>query len=255
MDMRGHESSERHIVYDVAMSDRPTPALGYAAGVVVVSVSTLTAWFLFGQRQLADVVMVFLLGVVIVSMRFGYGPSLLAAVLSVVCFEFFFIPPLFSFAVSDLRHIVTFAVMFTVALVVSHLTKRIRDQADAARRRESNTASLYALSREIGITDSREALLESAARHVREVFHANVAVFLPVRGDEIRGGARRRRVHARTAGTRERGGVGVASPAPHRSGNGAAALRRGPLRAPEGIPWARRRPWPLALGPGSRERC
>jgi two-component system sensor histidine kinase KdpD len=167
------------------MSDRPNPALGYAAGVVVVSASTATAWFVFGQRQLADVVMVFLLGVVIVSMRFGYGPSLLAAVLSVVSFEFFFIPPLFSFAVSDLRHIVTFAVMFTVAFVVSHLTKRIRDQADAARRRESHTASLYALSREIGHTDSREALLESAARHLRDVFHAKVAIFLPVRGDEI----------------------------------------------------------------------
>jgi two-component system, OmpR family, sensor histidine kinase KdpD len=167
------------------MSDRPAPGLGYAAGVVVVSLSTAMAWFIFGQRQLADVVMVFLLGVVIVSMRFGYGPSLLAAVLSVISFEFFFIPPLFSFAVSDLRHIVTFVVMFTVAFVVSHLTKRIRDQADAARRREGNTASLYALSREIGHTDSREALLESAARHVREVFRADVAIFLPVRGDEI----------------------------------------------------------------------
>jgi two-component system, OmpR family, sensor histidine kinase KdpD len=171
--------------YDARMDEPPRAALGYAAGVVVVSLSTLTAWFVFGQRQLADVVMVFLLGVVIVSMRFGYGPSLLAAVLSVVSFEFFFIPPLFSFAVSDLRHIVTFAVMFTVAFVVSHLTKRIRDQADAARRRESNTASLYALSREIGLADSREALLESAARHVRDVFDAKVAVFVPVQGEEI----------------------------------------------------------------------
>src|ERR1700722_4294063 len=173
--------------YDASMSDAPPPALGYAAGVVVVSLSTLTAWFVFGQRQLADVVMVFLLGVVIVSMRFGYGPTLLAAVLSVVSFEFFFIPPLFSFAVSDLRHIVTFAVMFTVAFVVSHLTKRIRDQADDARRRERNTASLYALSREIGLADSREGLLESGARHVRDVFDAKVAVFLPTAGerDEI----------------------------------------------------------------------
>jgi two-component system, OmpR family, sensor histidine kinase KdpD len=169
--------------YDAGMSDAPRPALGYAAGVVVVSLSTLTAWFVFGQRQLADVVMVFLLGVVIVSMRFGYGPSLLAAVLSVVSFEFFFIPPLFSFAVSDLRHIVTFAVMFTVAFVVSHLTKRIRDQADDARRREGKTASLYALSREIGLADSREGLLESGARHVRDVFDAKVAVFLPAAGD------------------------------------------------------------------------
>ncbi len=63
--------------------------------------------------------MVYLLGVVVVSMRFGYGPSLLAAVLSVVAFDFFFVPPYFSFAVSDLRHTVTFAVMFLVAVIIS----------------------------------------------------------------------------------------------------------------------------------------
>ncbi len=157
-----------------------TQAYGFPATVVVVSISTCIAWFVFGQSQLADVVMVFLLGVVIVSSQYGYGPSLLAAVLSVISFEFFFIPPLFSFAVSDLRHIVTFAVMFTVAVVVSHLNQRIRDQADAARRRERTTASLYALSREIGHADSRETLLAAAARIVEDVFGAHVAVYLPV---------------------------------------------------------------------------
>jgi two-component system sensor histidine kinase KdpD len=167
------------------MDERPRPSLGYAAAAVVVTGSTFVAWFVFGQLQLADVVMVFLLGVVIVSTRFGYGPSLLAAVLSVLSFEFFFIPPVFSFAVSDLRHSVTFVVMFAVAVVVSHLTKRINDQADAARRRERHTASLYALSREIGLTDSREALLQCAARHVRDVFAVKVAVFLPAAGDTI----------------------------------------------------------------------
>src|ERR1700723_1159084 len=103
------------------MTERPR-ASGYAAGAVVVSLSTLLAWVVFGQEQvkwqLPDVVMVYLLGVVIVSMRFGYGPSLVAAVLSVTSFEFFFIPPIFSFAVFDLRHSATFAVMFVVAFVV-----------------------------------------------------------------------------------------------------------------------------------------
>ncbi|MFZ8363613.1 DUF4118 domain-containing protein, partial [Staphylococcus aureus] len=86
------------------------------------------SWLLFGRGELTDVVMVFLLGVTLVSMRFGYGPSLLAAVLSVLAFDFFFVPPYLSFAVSDLSHLLTFAVMFVVAFVVSNLTKRIRDQ-------------------------------------------------------------------------------------------------------------------------------
>jgi len=112
-------------------------------------------------------------------MRFGYVPSLLTTVLSVVAFDFFFIPPYFSFAVSDLGHIWTFAVMFAVAWVIGHLTKRIRDQADSARGREGRTASLYAVSREIGLAHSRELLLGAAARHVREVFGVKVAFLMP----------------------------------------------------------------------------
>jgi two-component system sensor histidine kinase KdpD len=168
-------SSSRHD----GSSKPPVPSTGYAAGVAVVTASTLFGWYGFGQGKLADVVMTYLLGVVIVSMRFGYGPSLLVAVLSVVAFDFFFIPPYFSFAVSDLSHIVTFAVMFVVAFVISHLTKRIRDQADSARGRERRTASLYSVSRELGLAHSRDALLKAASRHVREVFAAKVAVLMP----------------------------------------------------------------------------
>ncbi|MCL2450045.1 MAG: ATP-binding protein, partial [Polyangiaceae bacterium] len=76
-------------------------------------------------------------------------------------------------------HIVTFGVMFLVAAVISGLTTRIRDQADQARGRERRTASLFALSRELGVASSRPPLLEAAARHVREMFSARVAVLMP----------------------------------------------------------------------------
>jgi two-component system sensor histidine kinase KdpD len=152
---------------------------GGAAAVAVTAVCTVIGWYGFGQEQLADVVMTYLLGVVVVSMRYGYVPSLLAAVLGVVAFDFFFIPPYYSFAVSDLRHIVTFAVMFLVAVVISHLTKRIRDQADSARGSERRTASLYSISRELGLAPSRDLLLAAADRHLREVFGVRVAVLLP----------------------------------------------------------------------------
>ena len=151
----------------------------YVATFAAVTVSTLVGWYGFGQSRLADVVMVYLLGVVLVSMRFGYGPSVLAAVLSVLGLDFFFVPPLFTFEVSDTSHLVTFGVMFVVAVTISSLTKRIRDQADSARGRERRTASLYAISRELGLAHSRAALLEAAVRHVREVFNAKVAVLLP----------------------------------------------------------------------------
>ncbi len=158
---------------------------GYVASGSVVVTSAIVSWFLFGRSRLADVVMVFLLGVVLVSMRFGYGPSLLAAVLSVIAFDFFFVPPYLSFAVTDLSHFVTFAVMFLVAVVITHLTNRIRDQADSARERERRTASLYAISRELGAATARPALLQAATRHVQEVFSVRVAVLLPSATDGL----------------------------------------------------------------------
>ena len=158
----------------------PIELAGAAAAFVVVAASTAINWYFFGHDQLPDVVMVFLLGVLVVSMRFGYMPSLLAAVLSVIAFDFFFVPPYFSFAVTDLRHIVTFVVMFVVALVISHLTKRVRDQADSARNSERRTASLYALSRELGVAHGRQRLIEVAERHIRDVFGgARIAVLTP----------------------------------------------------------------------------
>ena len=122
--------------------------------------------------------MVYLLGIIVVSMRFGYSSSLLATFLSVLLVDFFFVPPYFSFAVSDFQHVVTFAVMFVVALVISGLTKRIRDQAAAARFREQRTASLYALTRELAGMRATENLAKVAAKHLNEVFDAKVAVLL-----------------------------------------------------------------------------
>ena len=122
----------------VESKQEPRPAssgaLAYAAAASSSLVATAIAWSAFGPPQLADTVMVYLLGVVLVSLRFGYVPSLLCAVLSVLCFDFFFIPPLFTFAMRDLSHIVTFGVMFLVALVISGLTQRVRAEAAAAQR-------------------------------------------------------------------------------------------------------------------------
>jgi two-component system, OmpR family, sensor histidine kinase KdpD len=155
-----------------------TPLAVLAAGTSSF-VATGISWSVFGPRQLADTVMVYLLGVVLVSLRFGYGPSLLAAVLSVLCFDFFFIPPIFTFAVRDLSHVVTFAVMFLVALVISGLTQRVRAQAEASGQREQRTASLYALSRELAATKQVEDIAQIAARHLFDALGLDAALLVP----------------------------------------------------------------------------
>jgi two-component system sensor histidine kinase KdpD len=95
-------------------------------------------------------------------LRFGYGPSVFAAMLSVASLDFCFVPPYLSFAITDLQHIVTFAVMFIVAVVLGRLTLRVRLQADAARARERRTADLYAMSRQLAATRATRNLASVA---------------------------------------------------------------------------------------------
>lgn len=174
-------SGDQSAPAQVAVDARPKPRVGLRTAfesAAVVAVCTGVAWLLFGQRQLADVVMVYLLGIIVVSLRSGYGPSIAATVLSVLLVDFFFVPPYFSFAVSDVQHIVTFAVMFVVAVVVSNLTRRVRLQADAARYRERRTASLYRMSRELAATRVTANLATVAAQHVHDVFEGKVALLL-----------------------------------------------------------------------------
>jgi two-component system sensor histidine kinase KdpD len=165
-----------------ASAVRPGP---YVASVAVVLAATAVAWSLFEHRQLADVVMIYLLGIILVAMRLGYGPSLVAAVLSVLLLDFFFVPPFFSFAVSDFQHVVTFGVMLVVATVVSGLTRRIRLQADAAAHRERRTASLYSMARELAATRATGNLVRVAVSHVHEVFDARVSVSLVQPGGSL----------------------------------------------------------------------
>ena len=157
-----------------------SPALepwGYAAAAGSVALTTAVAFVLFGRDNLADVVMTYLLGIVLVAMRFGFRVSVAGAVASVLAFDFFFIPPYMTFSVTDFRHIVTFGVMLFVAVVITGLTQRARDQAEVARRSERRTAVLYAMSRELSRTEGLSALTRIAARHVEQAFESRVAVF------------------------------------------------------------------------------
>ena len=126
-----------------------------------------------------DLAMVYLLGVVVAAIRTSRWPALLTTLLSVAAFDFFFIPPPFTFAVADVRYLVTFGVMFIVALVISGLTLRVREQAEAARSREKKTAALYGLSRELARERKKEKISEIAVKHIGEVLRSQVVILIP----------------------------------------------------------------------------
>jgi two-component system, OmpR family, sensor histidine kinase KdpD len=149
----------------------------YAAAAVLPALATALAFVSFGRDQLPDVVMIYLLGIMLVSSRFGFGASIFAAFLSVAAFDFFFIPPYLTFVVADFRHGTTFAVMFMVAVMISALTQRIRNQAHAAREREQRTAGLYALSRDLAAAQGLDNVIQVASAQLEKVFRSGVSVF------------------------------------------------------------------------------
>jgi two-component system sensor histidine kinase KdpD len=155
----------------------PLPAFRYLSAFAVVLLASGVSYLLFGREQLADVVMTYLLGIMVVASRLSLGPSLFAALVSVAAFDFFFVPPFLTFNVGDLRHTVTFFVMFLVAAVISGLTDRIRSQAAAARQRELWTSALYQLSRELAGAQGSRRVLEAGARQLEQVFASKVSIF------------------------------------------------------------------------------
>jgi two-component system, OmpR family, sensor histidine kinase KdpD len=180
-------TGERQAEAPMPVRARPieTDWRGYGEAVAAVMLTSALAWLMFPFFEVSNLIMVYLLGVIAVAMRRGRGPSLLASVLSVAAFDFLFVPPYLTFAVSDTQYLVTFVVMLLAAVVISSLTIRIRTQAEAAREREERTAALYAMSRELASTRSVDALLTIAVRHISEVFHSQVVVLLPDAGGRL----------------------------------------------------------------------
>jgi two-component system sensor histidine kinase KdpD len=158
---------------------RVSPLKEYLWAALVVTLCTLAGWAAFRHFTVTDIAMIYLLGTVLVASRSGRGPSLAAVVLSIALFDFFFVPPYLTFAVSDLQFLSTFGVMLLISLVISGLTVRVREQANFARERENRTAALYAMSRELSSARDRAHLLEAGARHLSGSFGATVQTFLP----------------------------------------------------------------------------
>jgi two-component system sensor histidine kinase KdpD len=151
---------------------------GYAASVVISAAATALAWLLFGRFAETNLVMVYLLGVLIVAYRYGRGPAIVASVLSVALFDFLFIEPVYSFAVSDTQYVLTFVVMLLVGLVISGLTASIRLQARVAQHRQARTEALYKMTRELSRASDLEEVMRIAVQHVSTVFETQAVVLL-----------------------------------------------------------------------------
>lgn len=149
-------------------------------GVVFIATLAGTLVNLILTLNPANLVMFYLLAVVIVALRMGYGASVMSAVLSVIAFNFFFVPPQYTFRVADAQYLLTFLGLFSVGVIIASLTSRARSQTEAARRREQETSQLYSLSRELSATVERTVIVKRIITHVQQSFKSEAALYLPV---------------------------------------------------------------------------
>ncbi len=170
-----------------AASTRPRNGVSpYVLATAVVAAFSVVARLAVPYLEPADLVMIYLASILVVSTRVGYGPSLFAAVLSVLAYDFLCVPPYFTFAVDDFNHVITFGVMLLVAFVLTTLTNRLRLHGVAASEREQKTAALYAFSRDLAASRDPVRLGASAVHHIEEVFQAKAAVLLGASDGRLR---------------------------------------------------------------------
>jgi two-component system sensor histidine kinase KdpD len=138
---------------------------GLAEAAVIAGTGTALAWSLRSVLSLTDIAMGSLFGIVIVAMRHGRGPALFMAALTILLYDFFFVPPVLTFAVDDFRHVLTFAVMLLVGFVISALAGRLQDQIEGGRARAARLQRLHALSRDLAAADDGRQIAQVTVRH------------------------------------------------------------------------------------------
>jgi two-component system sensor histidine kinase KdpD len=160
-------------------ANNKTPRRYYAYSIGVVALATLAGELVRTVLAPPNLTMLYLLGVVVVALLWGRRPAVLAATLSVLAFDFFFVAPRLTFVVSDTEYVITFAGLLLVGLVISALASRARDQAESSRHREAYTAALQSLSGDLAAARDIDAIVGAIQRNVTATFGGRVAVFLP----------------------------------------------------------------------------
>jgi two-component system, OmpR family, sensor histidine kinase KdpD len=156
----------------------PFSWINFSWTIGIILICTLVDWFLHSRLALSPVnlTMIYFLGVTWVAFRYGRRMSIIASFLSVLFFDFFFIPPYFKFAVADAQYILTFIIMLIVGFVIAHLTGQLRRQSFMTRRGESRTRTLYALSRDLSHSSYPDELFKIALQHVQDFFKCRVVI-------------------------------------------------------------------------------
>jgi two-component system sensor histidine kinase KdpD len=152
----------KHVLYSILL-------------VTLVSIFTL---LIFPSINLTNIAMIYLMAVVVSAVFWGMPPAIVTAVISVLAFDFLFVPPQFSFKISDIQYAITFIGMFVVGVVISYFVVRAKETAEAARVRESYTSTLYDLSQSLVASADEKSIALALEDNVRKAFGWDAIVLL-----------------------------------------------------------------------------
>ena len=158
--------------------DAPAPLRDWAEAGLLLLAATAIGLAIRDLLPVANIAGLYLLGVAIAGARLARLPTLVLCVASISVFDFAFVPPYYTFAVGDAAYVPTFGIMLLIAVMITRLTARIREQAEAARDRERRTSALLDLSRTLAAESELGALAAAVARQVQFVFHSGVVLLL-----------------------------------------------------------------------------
>jgi len=156
-----------------------TPPKDYLACIALIAAITIIGWLIKSFISPTNLAMLFLLAVVVIAFRRGLRPAIFTAIIGVIAFDFFFIPPYLTFRVTDTEYLITFAGMIIVGALISLLVTRAREHAYAAQEREKETGTLYALSQDLAVAVDEGSIIAAVTRHILEIFKWESVVLLP----------------------------------------------------------------------------
>jgi two-component system, OmpR family, sensor histidine kinase KdpD len=154
----------------------------YLMSLLVVALGLGAAKLIHPRFGIENVDLVFLTAVVVVAVRFGLLPSLFASVVASLCYNFFFLPPVYTFTITDPTNVAAFFFFMLIALLVSNVAARVRTQADTAIGRVRTTESLYAFSRKLAGTATLDDVLWATAYQIALMLKVRVVLLLPEHG-------------------------------------------------------------------------
>jgi len=166
-------TAERHEPID------PRP---YVFSLIAIAISLLVGEIIEPWFGLENVDLVFMTGIVAVAARYGLWPSLFASVVASLCYNFFFLPPLYMFTIADPKNVLAFVFFIVMAIIVSNVAARVQSQAVTAMTRARTTESLYSFSRKLAGVGALDDVLWATAYQVALMLKVRVVLLTPQDG-------------------------------------------------------------------------